>query len=755
MADFDLTSTPVVPSAEEPRVPSSFGEGIDLSSVPVGKVEVPPEKQTRWGEAAKSGLMRMGTGLVGMQGDIEQLAAQSPVLAQKAYAFGREKLGIPLSPEDLAAQEAGAQRISGHLQERQEKGPFAGIPGGERFYAPPVTSEEINKAIEPAAVKAFGVGPEMVPRTPQEAIVQGGLSMAGPNVMGPVKGVAKRLATGVAGGAGSEAAGEYAKGTAWEIPARIAGVIAGSKAAQPVLNAAETATKAVIPSSITGGPSMAAQEKLAGVLGDYGAESSATARRMSQAPGVQEATAGFPNRMRGFTQEITGVDAKAPAYQAHLEDLGKIERQKVYDAARATPAAQAIDDAPFAELRKRPIFQEAEKAAQKNAANLPDWDLRAPETVKGSPATPMLGANKQPMVDASGNPIMKAAVADVTTPGNLQHYDETKKQLDSIIEQAKRIGDPPRLAAAMDAKQELLNVLDPLIPEYKAARGIASDTFKAASAPEAGARFLTTHDMYDKKEFIDAFKSYNPAQQKAFGVGLMGQLEEDIIKNPKLIAQKFIKNPDMMEKLSLAFGPEKAQAIRGKALSENLLQQANQIREKIQAATQLQGAKSPIMAPMAGTVGAILGAPMAYMNYPVVSNFLTSLGVPQAGQLLAAGAAAAVGTGAYAMNKIEQRIANQMVNLAKSNDPRAFTRVANLMDEYPGVYNKVLGPLMVTNEEAQKQASQRPTRATGGAVNLMALSKAAKKRVTQSTEGLLDEDDSTVARALEVANQHI
>ena len=49
----------------------------------------------------------------------------------------------------------------------------------------------------------------------------------------------------------------------------------------------------------------------------------------------------------------------------------------------------------------------------------------------------------------------------------------------------------------------------------------------------------------------------------------------------------------------------------------------------------------------------------------------------------------------------------------------------------------------------------REARATGGAVNLMALSKAAKKRVTQSTEGLLDEDDSTVARALEVANQHI
>ena len=50
---------------------------------------------------------------------------------------------------------------------------------------------------------------------------------------------------------------------------------------------------------------------------------------------------------------------------------------------------------------------------------------------------------------------------------------------------------------------------------------------------------------------------------------------------------------------------------------------------------------------------------------------------------------------------------------------------------------------------------QRPARATGGAVNLMALSKAAKKHVTRSTEDLLNEDDSTVARALEVANKHI
>ena len=748
MVDFNLTSRPIVPREEAtPNVPSSFGEGLDLTSVPIKVEETPPEKQTRWGEAAKSGLMKMGMAVPGMQGDVEQLLTQAPVLAQKAYAFGREKLGFPLSPEDAASQEAGAQRMSGRLEERRTKGPFGGIPGGEKLYAQPPTSAELEKAINPYAEKAFGVGPEMKPRTPQEAIVQGGLTMAGGNIPGAVKGLAKRMATGVAGGAASEAAGEATHGTAWEIPARLTGVVAGSKAAQPVLNAAETAAKAVTP--------LGAREKLAGVLSDPLAESSAAARRMAQTEGIKDVAAGFPARMRGFVQNVTGVDAKAPAFQARLEELGKLERQRVYDAARGTPAAQAIDDAPFAALRDRPIFQEAEAAAKKNAANLPDWDLRAPETIKGTPATPMLGANGKPMVDASGSPIMKAATPDKVNPGNLQHYDETKKQLDSIIEQAKRTGDQPRLSAAMDAKKEMLDILDPLIPEYKSARGIASDTFKAADAPEAGARFLTTHDMYDKKEFTDAFRSYTPGQQQAFEVGLLGQLEEDIIKNPQLISQRFIKNPDLMEKLSLVFGRETAQAIRGKALSENLLQQANKIRADITKAEQSAAVSGSALKKGAVAGTGILGLSALQENLPMIANFLTTHGVPQTAQILGAAGAAAVGSGAYAMNKIEQRIANQMVALAKKNDVASFTKIANMMDDYPGVYNKVLGPLMVISEEAEKKAGERPARATGGAVNLMALSKAAKKQVTQSTEALLNESDDTVARALEVANKHI
>lgn len=74
-------------------------------------------------------------------------------------------------------------------------------------------------------------------------------------------------------------------------------------------------------------------------------------------------------------------------------------------------------------------------------------------------------------------------------------------------------------------------------------------------------------------------------------------------------------------------------------------------------------------------------------------------------------------------------------------------------------------PLIETETETEKPFAppiltipgpgNRPGRATGGAVNLHALAKAAKKHVTTSTESLLNEHDDTVAKALEIANKHI
>jgi hypothetical protein len=54
-----------------------------------------------------------------------------------------------------------------------------------------------------------------------------------------------------------------------------------------------------------------------------------------------------------------------------------------------------------------------------------------------------------------------------------------------------------------------------------------------------------------------------------------------------------------------------------------------------------------------------------------------------------------------------------------------------------------------------EREQERPALDTDGALNLKALAKRAKDHVTSSTEKLLNTDDDTVAKALDVANQHI
>jgi hypothetical protein len=99
-----------------------------------------------------------------------------------------------------------------------------------------------------------------------------------------------------------------------------------------------------------------------------------------------------------------------------------------------------------------------------------------------------------------------------------------------------------------------------------------------------------------------------------------------------------------------------------------------------------------------------------------------------------------------------------MRELLKQPDPRAVQSIFSRK-----IGRDILGAGAVGAEVGEENArpltipgpGNRTPRATGGAVNLMALSKAAKKHVTRSTEDLLNESDDTVARALEVANKHI
>jgi hypothetical protein len=749
MADFDLTSTPVTrPKTEEEVRPPIFGEGIDLTSAPIGRVERKAEEIPDLGRATASGLMKMPLAVAGMAGDIEELIKISPMLGVQAYDWARGKMGIPRSEEEKTRGLETARRMSGYIGERQEKGPLPGL--GVPYTTPP-TTEEMASAVQPYAYKKYGVGPATEFKLPQESITQEAVTGVGSGLVGPFRGMLRRSAAGAAGAGTSEAAGQYAKGTELEIPARLAGAVTGVKAVEKL---APFSPGRMI-------PQFGATERLASTLGDYGAESSAAARRMSQTPGIAGVAAETPERMRQFTQNITGINPRSVEYTDYLEEIGRIERNRVYDVARSMPNAGAISDPAIDALRSRPIFQKAESLATKRAADLPDWDIQPPVSTPGTPQGKWVQTPQGLQFQGPQN-----AIPPSVTPGNLNYYDQVKKELDGIMEQAKRTGDTETLVAARKTKEELLGVLDPLVPEYRVARGIAADTFRAASAPEAGARFLTTFDEFDKKQFTDAFRTYTPDQKRAFAVGMMGQLEDDLIKNPKKVAETFLKR-DFFEKMELAFGREGAQAIRAKALSENLLQQANRIRENAASAQNVQAAKTSAISSgtaAAGTTAGIIGGSAALAQMEPLMQLLVQLGVPRGTTTAALIAGGVVGTTAATFNSIERRIAKQMVNLASSTDPRSFARINKLIDEHPQVYNKLITPMVAINTALEKGREEnrggRIARQSGGRISseteaerLIRAAESAKKNIGKGTEEILNAPDEHVVKALKVANE--
>ena len=213
--------------------------------------------------------------------------------------------------------------------------------------------------------------------------------------------------------------------------------------------------------------------------------------------------------------------------------------------------------------------------------------------------------------------------------------------------------------------------------------------------------------------------------------------------------------------MQFAFGKEQSDAIRAKVLSENLIQQADKIRAQVASSTAAQQAASPLRSKAVGA-GSTMGLGAAAFEYQAIIQMLTNLGLsPVTATAALAGTGAAVGK-ALVMSKVEQRVANRMLQLMQSNDPKMYGEINRLIDKNPAVYNKMLSPLLAIQQSLSKPEQERPQRASGGRLN--AVSKAdmiiaqvdkARRELQRETGGLLNHDDSTIVKALKVANERI
>jgi hypothetical protein len=723
---FDLPPG-VAPSPQQPQQP----RGGEMSFEMFTPSAPTPPRKADYGRTIASGLQQAAINVPGMIGDLAQLPSVVPQIGTRAAAWLREKAGMPFSEGQRAAMDANAQRATSVLSALPEYNLLSlgsQALGGPKIKAP--TSKEIGDAVNPYAERVLGVGPNYEPATQTEKVLKAGIAMAGPSALGPLRGAGSRAFSGLAGGAASEQAGEWAKdkGPAAELAARLAGAVAGGVAGQAAASSVRDVARATL------APDRAARQGMGEGLKNYDVESARLTQTMSRSPGVKEAADGMTQRMREFTQNLLGIDETAPQFRRMMEEFGAAERRRVYSLARSMPAARAIDDPVLNAVRNRSIFKDAEAAAMKNAADVPQWGIVPP---------------------AAGR------------PGNLAYYDQVKRELDSIISQAARVGDDTRKAAAETARIDMLRVLDARVPQYASARGIASDTFRSTTAPQSGGRFFDLSDDIKIDQFKQAFSTFSPEQKQGFALGFMGRLEQELkTKNPTLIANRFLKDKQFQEKIQFAFGKEWSQAIRGKVLSENIIQQADRIRAQLASASAAQGAAHPYKRQAAGFAGAA-GAGAAFLERQAVLQFLSQFGISPT-MAIAAGAGAAAGLGrAVVMTKVEQRVANRMIELMKRNDPSLYGEISRLIDRSPEVYNKILVPLVAIQQAQEKGGApdqppppgERPQRASGGRVRisdrLMMAVERARRQVQAETKPILDAPDETVVRALKVAQQHI
>lgn len=724
--------------------------------------------------AATTPKALLGTALGGL-GSVETFAAKEvPELARIGAAKVGEKLDI-LSPAEAEAMTAKPMYPSAtEAQKAGREAPLTGLP----------TYKGITETIQERA-KA-GLAPEFMgyePKTAPGKIAESAITGAVQALPGTPVGAGTRALLGAGAGAGAETLGQGFKGTDQEETSRIVGSIAGALGAGAGASVIGKLTNAIssvvrdttaqkniaksLAADLERGQSGMTPEQVRAALerGEpvsvYDMAGPQTRRMLSEYTDVspenrqraaehnkflEDRRVDAGSRIAEHLSGVTGRTIDAATLQAATEDAGKITRNNVYNLVKSDPTSAAISIKDIGgDLANRPMFQKAMRDAETTAKNNPDWNIQVPSftpaKAAGAPSKEMVGLE---MVEKPGVP--GAPARDI--PGNISYWDQVKRELDAEIKKAQRSGDTTTLASAQAIKKQLTDRLDNMVMGYKKARDVASETFGAASAPEAGYDFFGKTNQFKLKDIKDAFLQYTPEQKDLFAHGVASRIQDEALAG-KLTSlnNKFSKDVNFQNRMKMALGEERYEAIKGKVLSENLLSNAEHLKFVAEKVT-------PTKAGIA-TAGAVAGIEAA------------AAGVSVEGVLRAIAAGTTVAGAKVALNALERRVAERALPLALSQDPKDLATLAKMVEQEP-LTNKVLDRLntamtvAIPQYEQAKQSSERMGRATGGrtsggmtAQGLISAVEAARKNIQKTTEKILSAPDESVVKALEIANEHI
>ena len=659
---------PVAPSQAEPSVPFA-PEGAGKSTVTFDELGTPPEGYKpptvmqdlppSIGSGADHGAMGIA-GILGALTHYGREYVEKPI--RKVFQGEQTAEDWSRSLEEGMSREDRARIAAGSAT------PFQ-APGGP-YVLPTMQGMDIwGKENIPGYDYKSGTG---VGETAQTAA-----NFATQSLVGGPKGIISRVLSGAGAGAAAENAGDVGEalaGKTGKIAGEIGGALLGDLFTHKVINfganigfttleakkqlldavSADLATSPELKNKL----STAIQNGEPIYIADYlqGSASRGLLRK-NFSPSQQEAmlyiNKELEKRAKGVQQAVddkfqyvVGRNLRDVDFQTSIKEANDLTRNKLYTDLKALPNAQAVSSPQLNALASSngyisDAITEVNKQFKEGKIN-PNWNVNPP--MGGMPA-------------------------------NLAYWDLVKREVDHVISNAQKGNASGNiLSGASDAKKELVKVLDATIPEYGSVRNQASEMFGVETSLEGGyklAQTLASGSPFKVGDFMQKYGKLRPTEKKSFAEGASRFMLQKADGDMSSLL-KYMDNPNVSKTMKDVLGNDKYNALYTKAVTANLMKNAENFAfTSSQTGSKIKDLAKDVVGGMAIAAPAI---PASVASGSAAAGLLS-------GAAIATGALAGV-----AMNASERKVANRVVELAFSTDPkdaRAFSKL--LESDYDAV----------------------------------------------------------------------
>ena len=313
------------------------------------------------------------------------------------------------------------------------------------------------------------------------------------------------------------------------------------------------------------------------------------------------------------------------------------------------------------------------------------------------------GFNPMVNVTPDGRIVFNQGAKGVPTYPNLQYWDQVKRELDSVANQAKRSGDSSSVAGQL--AKVLRSELDTQVPAYQKARGVAEDFFGESNALDAGRKLAGK--KLPAEDVAKIMAKMNPDERMLFKEGYASDLADRVIGNirdTRDVTKAMFASPNERKLASTVFGPGGMGMLQARMSLETIMDGARKAMGNSTTARQL------IEAGLAGGVaGGFAGGwdPMS-VGQGIVGGATLRTGASKfLSDEIKVGAKHLIG-------KVDAKTARHVAELLTSDDPRllrqGYQMAAKSQSIMQGLRN-IANRVALSGQTAARQPVEQGVRA--------------------------------------------